>query len=335
MRRRSSRPSLACGCPCAGTTTGLNSVVFAGVRRRVGGRSRSSHRGIVPGSPPPRVTYDREVDRGRWGGRERGLRRTRVPEATAGDFGPAVSRSRGQCGRKALLHVDTEDQAHVESSCGRRVTGLSRCTWVATPTTTSADGGGTSRVDAGRHGVDAERSRPIVDHNASWFETGKRLPRHREVVLTAAHLVENATDVVVVFRPIDPNEWFAPRLSGCARQGRRRGPDGRTHPGLSALAPARFGRVGGREATVNCRAVGFPRFKLRTYSAEPSVAVAGRPGRYRDSYQADGTIASLSNAREGTSRSPCRPRGVVPTRRSRLGKGCPGLRSGARAESSA
>ncbi|MGH3941863.1 MAG: hypothetical protein ACRDTG_25210 [Pseudonocardiaceae bacterium] len=60
-----------------------------------------------------------------------------------------------------------------------------------------------------------------------------------------------------------------------------------------AVAAARFGRIGGdRAAVLAARAVGFPRFKLKTDDAAQL--------QYRDSHQADGSVAVLSNRREGT-----------------------------------
>jgi hypothetical protein len=54
-----------------------------------------------------------------------------------------------------------------------------------------------------------------------------------------------------------------------------------------------------RAAVLVCRAVGFPRFKLRT-EAMPGAAADAAPPPYRDAHQADGKIGSLSGWREGT-----------------------------------
>ncbi|WP_027345611.1 S1 family peptidase [Hamadaea tsunoensis] len=54
-----------------------------------------------------------------------------------------------------------------------------------------------------------------------------------------------------------------------------------------------FGRLGESADPVACRIVGFPRFKLRTEQALGDIM-------YRDSHDARGRIAALSNLREGT-----------------------------------
>ncbi len=58
------------------------------------------------------------------------------------------------------------------------------------------------------------------------------------------------------------------------------------------MAAARFGRISARAAVLAARAVGFPRFKLKADDGARTV--------YRDSHQADGSVAVLSNRREGT-----------------------------------
>jgi hypothetical protein len=57
------------------------------------------------------------------------------------------------------------------------------------------------------------------------------------------------------------------------------------------VAPARFDRLGDRAAVLPVQAVGFPRWKLRS---------AGSAGVYRDAFHAVGSLALLSNRREGT-----------------------------------
>ena len=64
------------------------------------------------------------------------------------------------------------------------------------------------------------------------------------------------------------------------------------------VAPVEFGRVAERDAVLACSAMGFPRYKLRDDPAPPLDD--GRPSQYRDSAHAVGTIAVLSNRREGT-----------------------------------
>lgn len=64
------------------------------------------------------------------------------------------------------------------------------------------------------------------------------------------------------------------------------------------MAVARFGRIGGdRAAVLTAQAVGFPLFKVK--NNDGTVVIDDDRPRYRDS-QADGSVAVLSNRREGT-----------------------------------
>jgi Trypsin-like peptidase domain len=123
------------------------------------------------------------------------------------------------------------------------------------------------------------------------------------MVLTAAHVVADAVEVRVRFDADRPEEWVAEAtvawadatidvavLTIDAGAG-----------GAGALGPVGFGRVGERDAVLACSVMGFPRFKLRNDPARRgSGGDAGRLTQYRDSAHAVGTIAVLSNRREGT-----------------------------------
>jgi WD40 repeat protein len=120
-----------------------------------------------------------------------------------------------------------------------------------------------------------------------------------EAVLTAAHVVSGAGHVQVRFMADLSEEWSVPArvealdpvadvavLSILPRV-----------PG-EKITPALFGVLGFERAVpVRCTAVGFPRFKLREDS---QTTLEGPLLRYRDSHQADGTIAPLSNWRDGS-----------------------------------
>ncbi|MEO7196698.1 MAG: trypsin-like peptidase domain-containing protein [Pseudonocardiaceae bacterium] len=112
-------------------------------------------------------------------------------------------------------------------------------------------------------------------------------------VLTAAHVVDAAVSVRVRFDADLPGEWVTEAIS-CWTDPRSDlavltiAPRG----GEAPVAPARFGRIGARAAVLAVRAVGFPRFKLKTDDGDGAT--------YRDSHQADGSVAVLSNRREGT-----------------------------------
>jgi trypsin-like peptidase len=117
-------------------------------------------------------------------------------------------------------------------------------------------------------------------------------------VLTAAHVVANASEVMVRFNADQPDEHIAGAQVSMADQ------DCDVavlsfphHRPAQGLVPASFGLIGTRPAVVDCVSVGFPRFKLRE-DTSPRCGVP--PRRYRDSHQANGTVSSLSSAREGT-----------------------------------
>ncbi len=112
-------------------------------------------------------------------------------------------------------------------------------------------------------------------------------------VLTAAHVIEGAMSVRVRFDADRPGEWITETISCWA--------DPRSDLAVLSIAPregeppvtvARCGRISARAAVLAVQAVGFPRFKLKTDDGDRSV--------YRDSHQADGSVAVLSNRREGT-----------------------------------
>lgn len=113
-------------------------------------------------------------------------------------------------------------------------------------------------------------------------------------VLTAAHVVEGAELVRVRFDADLPGEWITEATTWWT--------DPRSDLAVLTIAPregespvtmARFGRISDdRAAVLTAQAVGFPRFKLKRDDDDITV--------YRDSYQADGSVAVLSNRREGS-----------------------------------
>ncbi|WP_371675948.1 trypsin-like peptidase domain-containing protein [Streptomyces sp. NBC_01276] len=119
-------------------------------------------------------------------------------------------------------------------------------------------------------------------------------------VLTAAHVVDGATTVQVRFltedggtrevpgAPVWVNSDADVALIALADGS---GPDG---PAAAAVAAVRFARVA---KPVECEALGFPRFRLRSGPASPD---GGGPASYRDSHHARGETTPLSNRREGS-----------------------------------
>ena len=150
-----------------------------------------------------------------------------------------------------------------------------------------------------QHGVDPRRVAELLitprDGGVGRRGSGYRVSA--SAVLTAAHVVGDAI-VRVRFNADRPNEWvtdgdveWLDSASDVAIVILRDGAD-------DDLAPVSFGRVGDRDAVVPCTAVGFPLFKLRTDRGQ--VSDDGPPWRYRDTCHVSGSIAVLSNLREGT-----------------------------------
>lgn len=133
-------------------------------------------------------------------------------------------------------------------------------------------------------------------------ESGRRGSGYRVgpgAVLTAAHVLDGAVAVRVRFDADLPDEWSTEMISYWA--------DSCSDLAVLSIAPregepavtaTRFGRIGGdRAAVLAARAVGFPRFTLK---ADDSANVDIDRLRYRDSHQADGSVAVLPNRRKGT-----------------------------------
>ncbi|WP_163511629.1 trypsin-like peptidase domain-containing protein [Fodinicola acaciae] len=125
-----------------------------------------------------------------------------------------------------------------------------------------------------------------------WHPDGQRRGSGYRVsdteVLTAAHVLAGAEAVEVRFEPDLPTGRQLPARSWRTHPSADFAvvtiePDGRPTPA------AAYGRVTERLAVLTAQAVGFPRWKLR-FDDQP----------YRDAHHVVGTIAVLSNFREGT-----------------------------------
>lgn len=120
------------------------------------------------------------------------------------------------------------------------------------------------------------------------------------VVLTATHVVEDALSVEVRFAPDLPGEWSTiasawqadPDVDIAVVSIEPRADEG-------PLERAQFGRIGDRAAVLEVQAVGFPRWKMRNYDGTIPIEDDGRP-RFRDAEHVVGSMAVLSNWREGT-----------------------------------
>lgn len=145
--------------------------------------------------------------------------------------------------------------------------------------------------------VEASRVAEIIAEFPNGTDRGSGYRTSGATVLTAAHVVANATRVRVRFDADTDDEWETvatavwsdPASDLAVLSIGSRGED---------LPPARFGRIGDRDAVLPATAVGFPLWKLKNYDGTVP-ADDGRP-RYRDTHHATGMVAVLSNRREGT-----------------------------------
>ncbi|MCX5440912.1 serine protease [Streptomyces sp. NBC_00063] len=119
-------------------------------------------------------------------------------------------------------------------------------------------------------------------------------------VLTAAHVVRDASLVRVRFRADRPGSWSADgtvlwrntdvdvAIVAIAEAGRP----------VGAVVPVRFGGIQDHDGDVPCSTMGFPRHKLRNDPTDASHP--GPPSVYRDSAHVNGTVSPWSNLREAT-----------------------------------
>ncbi|GAA4105586.1 serine protease [Actinomadura miaoliensis] len=118
-------------------------------------------------------------------------------------------------------------------------------------------------------------------------------------VLTAAHVVDGAERIRVRFNAERDDERVVaatPLLISRAGDVAVVGIPHREDEG--PIEPARFARIGARDAVLPCTATGFPRFKLRDDHARRLPD--GDPSQYRDSCHLVGTAPLLSNRKQRT-----------------------------------
>lgn len=120
----------------------------------------------------------------------------------------------------------------------------------------------------------------------------------RDVVLTAAHVVGDATSVQVRFltrnggtRVLHGERLWADSAADIALLRIADDPSGTAGSSAAQVSPVRYGHV---VRPVDCRALGFPRFKLRP---DTEASDLGAPVTYRDSHHARGDADPLSNHR--------------------------------------
>jgi len=157
---------------------------------------------------------------------------------------------------------------------------------------------GDGPIPAGRGIVPGQVAEVIVALDGKPGRRGSGYRVGPEAVLTAAHVIDGAVSVWVRFDADLPGEWVTEAISCWT--------DPRSDLAVLTIIPrevgprvavARFGRISDRAAVLAARAVGFPRFKLKNGDG---AGVDDDQRWYRDSHQADGSVAVLSNRREGT-----------------------------------
>ncbi|WP_327117037.1 trypsin-like peptidase domain-containing protein [Streptomyces sp. NBC_01341] len=149
------------------------------------------------------------------------------------------------------------------------------------------------RTEVAAGGLDPHRIAEIIVTTAAGGRRGSGYRVGDTAVLTAFHVVDGATGVRVRFDADRPGQWAATAVVSWADSGTDVAVlTFRPEPGIAAVAPALFGRIGDdTHAVVAVHAAGFPLWKRRR----------GADGRqFRELHQADGTVAALSNLRTGT-----------------------------------
>lgn len=124
---------------------------------------------------------------------------------------------------------------------------------------------------------------------------GRRASGYRvtaTAVITAAHAIGESSSAEIRFDADQPGEWVAAASLAWLDKGIDLAVLTIDERPAERIEPALFGRAAEKDAVLPCSAVGFPRFKLRDD--------LGRDSQFRDSFHLTGSIALLSNRREGT-----------------------------------
>ncbi|MFI7336386.1 trypsin-like peptidase domain-containing protein [Streptomyces sp. NPDC050085] len=156
-----------------------------------------------------------------------------------------------------------------------------------------------------RSGLDPHRLAEIIVECHTGRQRGSGYRITDGFVLTAAHVVADATSIVVRCDADRPTQWSAPATVTWSDKGvdlavlAVPAPEGAPR----AIAPARFGRIADdRPDVIDVRCAGFPLFKRRSRDG----------ASFREVHQADGTVAALSNLRTGTLELTVTPAGADP-----------------------
>jgi hypothetical protein len=147
-------------------------------------------------------------------------------------------------------------------------------------------------------GLDSHRvAEVIVTTEDARRQRGSGYRITTDLVLTAAHVVDRASSLLVRFDAETDDEWSAPAEVIWAPSD----PDLAIVRIASAFlvppaAAVEFARIPAVDAEVRCSTVGFPRFKLR----RDQRAGDDEPTAYRDSCHRFGAIAPFSHIKQGT-----------------------------------
>ena len=137
-------------------------------------------------------------------------------------------------------------------------------------------------------GIDPHRVAEVIVTGADGGRRGSGYRVATNVVLTAAHVVADARDVRLRFDADTDGEWTTPAREVVADRDSDLAAVVIDPPGQ--VPTCAYRRIGDGPDELVAHAVGFPRFKLRRYAST---------GSYRDSHQAVGRVAPLSNRRSG------------------------------------
>ncbi|TGB10546.1 NACHT domain-containing protein [Streptomyces sp. MZ04] len=155
-------------------------------------------------------------------------------------------------------------------------------------------------------GLDPHRIAEVIAENGSGRRRGSGYRISAGVILTAAHVVADATGVVVRCDADRPGEWSAAATVAWADEGSDLAVLTVVPPPAASevIERARFGRIADdRHGVIGVHAAGFPLWKQRRST----------DGAYfRELHQADGTVAALSNLRTGTLEVTVIPAGTDP-----------------------
>lgn len=139
--------------------------------------------------------------------------------------------------------------------------------------------------------IKVQRSTQAV-YRGSGYRVGDNL------VLTAAHVVEDAEQITLTFNVDLPTQWEAvAEVAARCRDLALLQIKPPTHQSDANRIYARFGRVGSRVSTVAFTALGFPVWQLRVDSRSDSAMKIA--SRFRDSAQISGSFPTGSSWREG------------------------------------